>query len=181
MTHTGRFLIEKIRAVQWPAHYLVKQLYGGCRATGSGVRVTDGGWGITDGGRRASDGGWRVWDGRGSERGSSGTPTQIPQNDPENARITLRYVSLGKEFSKHFPSGPLCGPISEPMDCLYIRARTFEPLFQTPSLPPSGGLKRPPPTHAQTFFPPPQPHLTSPLQEHSSPACFPTAALGRAA
>ena len=51
---------------------------------------------------------------RGSGWGSGDTPTYIPESDPHDALISLRYVSRGEDFSEKFQSGLLCGPISEP-------------------------------------------------------------------
>ena len=73
--------------------------------------------------------------GRGSGWGSGGYPTDVPlQKNPHNALIVLRCMSWGKEFLENFPSGPLCGPISEPSSS---QQTVFPPSFWGLNQPPA--------------------------------------------
>ena len=65
---------------------------------------------------------------------------------------------MGKTIVTTFSAGAVLWPdfqaILKSTDCLYIRALTFEPAFQTPPPPSFWGLKRPPTPRAYLFPPP---------------------------
>ena len=101
---------------------------------------------------RAQPSGRPKGSGRGSGQGPGGRPrVHYLKTIPRTRCAFWGVYHGGKECSDHFLSGPLGGPIPEPMDPLYIKALTFKPLFQTP--PPLLGAPTPPPPRTQTPLP----------------------------